>query len=475
MRAFTSMLPSRLIVMRARPSWCRADFALLAFALLIASPISFAHAQRGPAFNEIGTIVVVPNRRAQNPPTIYLENQSGRVVVFCAPAFQYRGKAVRVEGTKEGSGICADRVTEIDPALLPPAQPTRPATPPGARPRAFAEYCRFVTSPPGTFLCTPAMSSAQDSIYFVEAWAVGASLDHGRADLPQYLVDVNGDGKLDYCRFVAGPAPALSCAVRSDTGFTDGAISTPPGFDLGYADKPRFLADVDGDGRPDYCRFIGSAPNVLLSCALQRDGGYGGPALNSGTPFDAGHADKPAFMVDVNGDGKADYCRFVGPADAPMLSCTLATAEGFAGDVNSASGVDLGHAEMGRFMADVNGDGNADFCRFIGAQPMTQLSCLLSDGQAFGRTTHQSQPLLPEAPFAATQGVNPGIAGGPRFLIDVDADGMADYCRVVTRPLNPHPFFSCAFATRRGFGNYDVSGDIELGLGDKPRLLGAVR
>lgn len=38
------------------------------------------------------------------------------------------------------------------------------------------------------------------------------------------------------------------------------------GFDCGYAET-RYLADVDGDGNPDYCRTVGDSPNTFVSCA----------------------------------------------------------------------------------------------------------------------------------------------------------------------------------------------------------------
>jgi hypothetical protein len=464
-----------MLWMRAA-GWIGARAFALIVTLLVASWTLPVYAQRGPAFSGVGTIVVVPGFKVENPSSIYLETQQGRTLLICTAAFQYAGKAVKVEGTWEAAGICADKITQVDPAEL---EPKRTEAPPGApRPESYAEFCRFVASPAGTFLCTPVVNYSAGGLLFAEYYAVEAILDHGRTDLPQFLVDVNNDGKPDYCRFVAAPssaAPVLSCALRTDAGFKDGAFKLPPGFDYGREDKPRFMADVDGDGRPDFCRFVGNPANLTLSCALQRDGGYAGPALTSAAGLNPGQDDKPRFMVDVNGDGKADYCRFVGASDAPMLSCTLATANGFAGEVSSAPGIDLGHAEMGRFMADVNGDGKADFCRFTGAQPSTRFSCILSDGHAFGPAVHQSQPLAPDTPGNTTQGVNPGVSGKPRFLVDANKDGSADYCRVVVRVYNPKPFLSCAIATRRGFGNYDISADVNLGIDDLPHLLTAVR
>jgi hypothetical protein len=44
--------------------------------------------------------------------------------------------------------------------------------------------------------------------------------------------------------------------------------------DQGYPNLPRQLADVNGDGRADYCRFVGDAPNIFLSCNLATANGF---------------------------------------------------------------------------------------------------------------------------------------------------------------------------------------------------------
>jgi hypothetical protein len=42
-------------------------------------------------------------------------------------------------------------------------------------------------------------------------------------------------------------------------------------------------------------------------------------------------------------------------------------------------------------------------------------------------------------------------------MVDVNADGRADYCRFVGD--KPNVFLSCAVAKGNTFGNYDVSGE----------------
>jgi hypothetical protein len=104
-----------------------------------------------------------------------------------------------------------------------------------------------------------------------------------------------------------------------------------PGFivDEGLPDF-RQLADANGDGVLDYCRFVGNAPDVFLSCQLGTSDGvfskepYG---FNSIKGLDLGFP--PRAMLDVNGDKRADFCRYVGDPQLPHLSCVLAESGGF--------------------------------------------------------------------------------------------------------------------------------------------------
>ena len=116
----------------------------------------------------------------------------------------------------------------------------------------------------------------------------------------------------------------------------------------------RFLVDLNKNQRADYCRFVGIEPHIALSCVLADDLGYAGNYdFNSQPGFaglDPGYRERPRFMADVNGDGRADYCRFVGVDPTIALSCALATASGFGNyDFNSQGGLasfDPGYAEL---------------------------------------------------------------------------------------------------------------------------------
>ncbi|MEM9553079.1 MAG: reprolysin-like metallopeptidase [Acidobacteriota bacterium] len=266
-----------------------------------------------------------------------------------------------------------------------------------------------------------------------------------------FLADVDADGRADYCRYTGDPADNFfSCALARGSEFIS-SYHEAFYLDPGYGDWPRLMADVTADGRADYCRFVGNFPAVFFSCAVtQPHGGwqsYGvnSPPINQG--FSPGHAFLPRFLVDVNADGRADYCRFVGAR--PELSCALATASGTFGtnDVVS-SGLDVGYDHMPRLMADVNGDRRADYCRVVGDWPNRFLSCAVATASGtFGQYDVNS---LPESQ---------GFEFGDRAqLADVDGDGRADYCRVAGAWQGPNVFFSCALANDdHTFGLYDIN------------------
>lgn len=108
----------------------------------------------------------------------------------------------------------------------------------------------------------------------------------------------------------------------------------PSGSDLGYANLPRAFVDVNGDGLADYCRFVGNHPNDFVACMLRTsDGGWGGQYdYRSITGIDEGYGDRPRGFKDINGDGKADYCRYVGNPPNIIESCNFAESNGFSTD-----------------------------------------------------------------------------------------------------------------------------------------------
>ncbi|MBV7337829.1 VCBS repeat-containing protein [Chloroflexi bacterium TSY] len=207
-----------------------------------------------------------------------------------------------------------------------------------------------------------------NDIYFEEVFESAQQIGEGFDNRPREFADVNGDGRADYCRFIGNQNSTfrLSCLLAGVSGFS-GTFESAQQIDEGFDDRPREFADVNGDGRADYCRFIGNQNSTFrLSCLLAGVSGFSG-TFESAQQIDEGFDDRPREFADVNGDGRADYCRFIGNQNSTFrLSCLLAGVSGFSGTFESAQQIGEGFDDRPRGFADVNGDGRADYCRFIG-------------------------------------------------------------------------------------------------------------
>lgn len=217
--------------------------------------------------------------------------------------------------------------------------------------------------------------------------------DAGYASLPRFLIDVNNDHQLDYCRFVGDrPDVFLSCKFGTAGGFGSGEydFNSMPGLDRGYDDRPQYMADVNDDGQADYCRIVGDAPSQFLSCDLATSSGFDSNqyTFNSMMGLDVGYTNLPTALTDVNGDGRADYCRVVGDPGSSFISCNLAEPTGFSTanegyDFNTIAGFDVGHDDLPRAFVDRNGDGARDYCRYVGDKPNIHQACNLAAAGGF--------------------------------------------------------------------------------------------
>jgi carbonic anhydrase len=256
----------------------------------------------------------------------------------------------------------------------------------------------------------------------------------------------------EYCRFVGNqnPSTTLSCAMQTMNGWTESARSNPS-IDPGYGEYPRFMADVNADGRPDYCRFVGYDRNrPRLSCAAAGLDSFMDGFADSADGIDRGYTNMPSWMADVNGDGRADYCRFT---SSPIrLACSLVQDYSITPlTVESAPDVDLGQSGMPRMLGDVNGDGKADFCRVVVVDG--QFTCALADGVTFAGVT------IKNAGFQGPAGGDVGRGDLPSYLADVDGDGKADYCRFIGGSGTNPQSFRCSLSDGKSFGKGDISQD----------------
>ncbi|PVM93996.1 FG-GAP-like repeat-containing protein [Caulobacter endophyticus] len=241
-----------------------------------------------------------------------------------------------------------------------------------------------------------------------------------RYDVHGRLVEVVGsDGiRSSYAYDAAGNRTSMTRETGASSLATADFAAT-----RGYGDQnvhPRFLADVNGDGRKDMVAVGNEAVYVALANA---DGTFATTIVGA-IQFTAGQSWAnnnltPRAVADVNGDGRADMIGFA--SDAVYVA--LGQANGTFGAVFKAIdgyGVTVGgwtnQDAVPRLVGDVNGDGRADIVGFAYGSVQVAL------GQANGTFA---------APFEATQEFVYAATWGsmnvvPRVLADVNGDGRAD-------------------------------------------------
>jgi hypothetical protein len=238
---------------------------------------------------------------------------------------------------------------------------------------------------------------------------------------PRFMADTSADGRADIVGF--GNAGVYVSRAQADGTF--GPISRVVdnfGHDAGgwrVERHPRFLADTTGDGRADIVGF-GNA-GVYVSRA-QADGSYG-PVVRvvDNFGYDAGGwrvERHPRFLADTTGDGRADI---VGFGNAGVY-VSRAQADGSYGPVTRVIdnfGYDAGGWRVERhprFVVDINGDGRADIVGFGNAGVYVSLA--QPDG-SFGPVT------FVVANFGHDAG-GWRVEHHPRFLADTTGDGRRD-------------------------------------------------
>jgi len=191
----------------------------------------------------------------------------------------------------------------------------------------------------------------------------GQTTQKYKYDVLGRLIEVErvGAGKIFYTYDAAGNRTSQS----SDTGVTTASANFGP--DQGYLNQvrnPRFLGDVDGDGRED---MIGAADDKVYVALAQPDGTFGAPiAASASFTYNAtwNSADVyPRMAGDVDGDQKADLVGFAGSAVyvAPgqtggTFGALIKAIDGYGAAVSDWASQDT----TPRLLGDVTGDGKAD-------------------------------------------------------------------------------------------------------------------
>ncbi|WP_339863349.1 polymorphic toxin-type HINT domain-containing protein [Paremcibacter congregatus] len=306
------------------------------------------------------------------------------------------------------------------------------------------------------------------------------------------LMDFNGDGIADYTQaseFIIGSGTSQDLSIyigQSDGSFVKAAYSLPgPIYQVTATQvvQSGILIDVNGDGILDYSRalknedaqtedfdvYLGSATGFTKNAAFKLPGQLfwqvNRQTYNSG------------ILTDMNGDGLPDYSRatHILSSGAMLLDIYKGTPGGFQkisaqlpGAVYSISAT--GSLTTG-MVRDINGDGIADYSAALVNQDAgtTDLKVYVGQSPDF---TFTNQFNLPGQMFWLVNGkiLESGL------LADVNGDGIPDYSRATTLVNGTTKILDLYFGTGSGFEQapFDLPDSvyaIDAGLSDIQGLL----
>lgn len=252
---------------------------------------------------------------------------------------------------------------------------------------------------------------------------------NGGNTYPRYLKDMNGDGRADIVGF-SYYGVSIALARTDNQGFLPSqmVLSNQYGAGQGWTSTdtyPRFLADVTGDGRNDIVGFGGSAVSVAVANST---GITFAPPINWLTgnfTLAQGWTNQaiyPRLLGDIDGDGWADIVAF----GTSGVSVARSTGAGFAPPVFVAAtfGTNQGWTDNSvypRMLADVDGNNRLDIVGFG------------SGGVSVIRSLGLNASAVPTFAASTTWSPNYGTSQGwinqtayPRYMVDVDGDHAVD-------------------------------------------------
>jgi len=256
----------------------------------------------------------------------------------------------------------------------------------------------------------------------------------------QEFKDMNGDGLADYVRMYkstnATNGARVQVALNVGLGFASPTTwhNTPSGD---YTAWTHQLIDVNGDGLADYIRMYKNTNGTKVQVALNIGAGFG--ALNAWQNTPSGNYTGWSHqLTDVNGDGRPDYVRMLKGTTGTRVQVLFNTGSGFGG-VNTFHNTPSGdYTAWSHQLTDVNGDGLPDYIRMLKGTNGTRVQVALNVGAGFASpTTWHNTPSGDYTPWT-------------HQLLDINRDGLADYVRLYKGTNGTK--IQAAMGTGMGFG-----------------------
>lgn len=241
-------------------------------------------------------------------------------------------------------------------------------------------------------------------------------------EFSRHLADVDGDGRDDV---VAFGRSGVEVALAEEGQFASGGLWTSDfshsSFGFGWDDKrpPRFVEDMDGDGRADLVVFYGTTVYVARST-----GSSFGPSEAWSTPGELGtdrfldpwgdgSGDGEVFLEDLDADGRLDVVLFDdgGTVVALHTGTGFGPAQYWSDEFGSDWASPFLDTASSRHLGDIDGDGLLDLVGF----GYSNAWVARSTGTGF----EPVELVLPEL------GHRWGYRES-RALADIDGDGRAD-------------------------------------------------
>jgi RHS repeat-associated protein len=264
--------------------------------------------------------------------------------------------------------------------------------------------------------------------------------------------DVNGDGRVD---FAYSDGSVLKVAFSNGNTFNDpvsyGNVNVSYGAVNYLLDRPDTLwkgglVDLNGDGRADYVKVV---DNNNLGIHLWNGSNFNNMiTVNVGTSYMnlEGEGPEPGQFIDLNGDQRPEWV-FVanGKITARYFSSNFATSNKVDYPISNIEN------SRNRWISDINSDGKPDF---ITLDAFGNMTISLFDGVKFN-----TQPSFAIAEsFYATK-----AQPSNKLFVDLNGDGFVDYIRYA-------PFTNAikvSYGNGRNFSNGDTSGTNGFSLTSK--------